>query len=211
MTQNVLLTIKDLKKKAKLLRDIADYGRALVTMQQGIDLLEGAKESSLTSTETEQLHSELADCWGMKGGIHRRAGELEQALAAYLRGCEFEKDDSYNLVNSIVVELLIHPDRLGALLPRIETARTEVERQIRSHRSGQWWAWADLGLLGLLLDDLADAEQAYRQFTRTGARPSDYDSAISVLEQLAEKFAGGSEPARARLDRGIALLRRLKA
>jgi len=44
----------------------------------------------------------------------------------------------------------------------------------------------------------------------TGARASDYDSTIAVLQELADRFAVNDEPMRTSLLRTVDLLKRLR-
>jgi len=210
MPDDVLAEVKRLKKEATLLRTIGDTDGAIAILDEAIALVKAARGGSSSSDESGRLKAQLADCYGMKGGVYRRAGRMTEALDAYKTGLKFETDDSYNLTNSLTVELLIDPTRLKELTPAIEAARDKVETQIRLHRSGQWWAWADLGLLELLTRHEERAFDAYKNFGATGARASDYDSTISVLEELSGKFTGNNEAVRASLDHAVDLLKRLK-
>ena len=197
---DILAEAKRLKADAKRHRDIDDTAGALDAMDRAIEILQKAGEP-------ESVRAELADSWGMKGGILRRAGRLPEALDAYKKGLEYESGDSYNLTNSVVLRLLINPLQFHQSRAQIEDARAEVDRQ-RPVRSSQWWFWADLGLLELLSGQEDRALDAYRHFSGTGARASDYESTISVLEELSDKFAGSNLGAS--LKGAIAFLQRLK-
>jgi hypothetical protein len=210
MIENVLSEVKGLKNDAKLLRDIGDTDGAIGVLSKAIASVEAAGAGPLSSDESDRLKSQLADLWGMKGGVYRRAGELTEALKAYETGLGYESGDSYNLTNSITLQLIIDPTRLKELTPAIEAARDKVEKQIQSHRRGQWWAWADLALLEVLSGREESAFAAYRNFGMTGARPSDYDSTTSVLEELSSKFAGDNDPMRSSLERATGFLKSLK-
>jgi tetratricopeptide (TPR) repeat protein len=210
MIENVLSEVKGLKNDAKLLRDIGDTDGAIGVLQKAITSVAAAAAGPLSSDESDRLKSQRADLWGMKGGVYRRAGNLPKALHAYEEGLKFESGDSYNLTNTLVLQLLIDPTCLNKLKQKIEVARNEVETQVRTHRSGQWWAWADLALLEVLSQREESAFAAYRNFGMTGARPSDYDSTISVLEELSSKFAGKNESMCASLKRAAGFLKGLK-
>ena len=208
MNDQMWAEIKRLKNDAKLLRDIGEADRATAALDKAIATLDVVPSQPQTPIESERIRAELADCWGMKGGIFRRAGRLADALAAYKTGLHFESGNSYNLTNSIVLELLINCSELEELKANIAAARDEVRRQVESYRSSQWWAWADLGLLELLCGREDQALDAYKHFATTGARASDYDSTISVLEELSAKC---NQPLRASLQRAGSLLKRLKS
>jgi tetratricopeptide (TPR) repeat protein len=207
--EDVLAEVKTLKNDAKLLRDIGEVDPAIAVIDKAIAIVQTAGNAATTPPQSDSLKVELADCWGIKGGILRRSGRLPEALDAYKTGLEFEFGDSYNLTNSLVLELLINPARLRELKTEIEEARAEVERQIQ-HRSRQWWAWADLGLLAVLAGQEDRALNAYSQFSATGARASDFDTTISVLEELSAKLSGSNRPMAARLERASTYLKRLK-
>lgn len=209
MIDDLLKEVKGLKNDAKLLRDIGDTGGAIAVMDQAIEKVQAAANESVSAAESDRLKAELADCWGIKGGILRRAGKLPEALAAYKTGLDFESGDSYNLTNSLVLELLINPAQLQELKARIEKARDEVETQ-KEARKGQWWFWADLALLDLLSGEEEGALDAYKQVSDSGARASDYDSILAVLEELSARFAGSNVSLRASLERASAFLKRLK-
>ena len=44
---------------------------------------------------TKDVASELADCWGILGGIYRAAGEMDEAIKVYDNGYDFEKETKY--------------------------------------------------------------------------------------------------------------------
>jgi len=209
MSDDVLVKVKRLKNDAKIFRDIGDTASAIAAVDEAIAIVE--KERKSNPGDADRLKAELADCLGMKGGILRRANQLQEALQAYKAGLTFEVGDSYNLTNTLILELLLKPTRMGELKTQIEEGRAEVEKQIQSHRSRQWWAWADLGLLELLTDREDRALDAYTHFSSTGARASDYDSTVSVLEELAAKFAGVDAVVQARLGRAAVFLKSRKS
>jgi tetratricopeptide (TPR) repeat protein len=212
MMDTLLADAKKMKADAKSLRDIGEVNGALASLEKVTAMLESALKQEGSSTDTAQVNAQLADSLGMKGGILRRAGRLPEALKAYQEGLKYESGDSYNLTNSLVLELLINPSQLPQLKARILDARNEVERQIREERRGrQWWAWADLGLLDLLCGNEVDADAAYSRFADTGARAFDYDSTISVLNELATKFGEShQDDVQGRLTRASDLLKRHK-
>jgi len=147
----------------------------------------------------ETLSRELADCYGMKGGIYRRWAALDtahskamlrKAAEMYNEGLKYEINDSYNLFNSIVIQVLLEPMSIDKHYPRINECVVVIQEQVKGSRIDQWWAWADLGLCNLLLGKEDDARLAYERFTRTGSRAQDYDSILSVLKNLESAFQG---------------------
>jgi hypothetical protein len=199
MNGNISLVAK-LKQEAKAARDFEDFQTAASVLDKAIEILLGEWNHLRSEVGPEMgayrsvVEKELADCYGIKGGLYRRAameasGAEKDALLAdaermYKEGSRFERDDSYNLTNTIVIPLIRNPACLHELQPKAVEARDEVGRQLQGVRATQWWAWADLGLLNLLVGDYDGALQAYAQFGRAGAQSKDFKSTISVLEDL---------------------------
>lgn len=201
---NDLLTqVKLLKDYAKLSRDKAskDPRRLEVArndLSKAIVLLSSAYENTEEGEYKTLLRRELADCYGMMGGIYRRQAtyresraNLERSLEMYEKGMLYETDDSYNLSNSVVISILIDPINLERELPKIQEGIMKIQDQVRGKRRDQWWAWADLGLLNLLMGNKRVALDAYEHFTQLGARTQDYESTISVLRQLRDVLLQG--------------------
>jgi tetratricopeptide (TPR) repeat protein len=159
----------------------------------------------------------LADCHGRKGGIYRRKGELEKALESYRLGWDQEQKyeivDSYNLTNALMLSVLLDPAALTAKQEEIKRAADTVERQVRSTRGDQWWAWADLGLLSLLRRDTASwqkAQAAYEQYALAGARAPDFASTIGVLQQCHDQLAATAPDVAHAMNKAIAFLNQKK-
>jgi tetratricopeptide (TPR) repeat protein len=214
--------VAKLKQEAKAARDFDDFSIALEALDKAIKLLKTALENGLALPENQRpapisdIKRELADCYGMKGGLYRREstghhGAQRDALLAkaeemYESGAALEQNDSYNLTNTIVIPLLRNPDRLPELRPKAIAARDEVQRQVDGPRRSQWWAWADLGLLNLLAGESSRALQAYAQFGRVGAQVQDCQSTINVLHDLKNNWP--SDEMRKRFDDAIAVVER---
>jgi tetratricopeptide (TPR) repeat protein len=149
-----------------------------------------------------KLARELADCYGIKGGIYRRQGKLEDAKAMYEAGFKYEQDynipDTYNRTNVIVLRLLLDPGDHKALGQTIEECRVIIQDQVKGKNKNKWWAWADLGLLNLLSVNLKEtdrrafyrkeAHNAYEQFKNSGAGMQHFESTVEVLKQLKQSF-----------------------
>jgi hypothetical protein len=89
--ENILKQVESLKASAQTNSDFEDYDEALTDLDDAIALLRPTLEEleAMGSEDTEQYEPwrfkfarELADCYGMKGGTHRRKGDLVQAEAA---------------------------------------------------------------------------------------------------------------------------------
>lgn len=198
-----------------------EFDQALAALRQVIEPLEAALASLAAPSapgpddrraKRNEVARQLADGYGRLGGVYRRRGDLDQALDSYRRGRTIEQDprygvlDSYNLTNAILVRLLLEPGSLAGDQDEIREAADTVDRQIRSERRDQWWAWADLGLLSLLCGRRERAAQAYEQFTAAGARAADYESTIAVLRQCRERLAAAAPDVAAAIDQAVASL-----
>lgn len=205
--RKVLDKVRSIKDETKFYRDFEQYDKAINELLRALSILKkeyervsqelGPPNSSDASGEKsaeqieleeyrEELRKELADCYGMAGGLYRRLKDYKNSAAMYKSGREYERDDSYNLVNSIVVPILHHPERLDDQETKkdIHDALQIVWEQVKEKRRRQWWAWADLGLLSVLADDVKGAINAYDKFKETGARAQDYESTKTVLDTL---------------------------
>ena len=77
MSDDVLVKVKRLKNDAKIFRDIGDTASAIAAVDEAIAIVE--KERKSNPGDADRLKAELADCLGMKGGILRRANQLQEA------------------------------------------------------------------------------------------------------------------------------------
>ena len=141
---------------------------------------------------------------------------VKRALDAYQSGLKYEGDsrygidDSYNRVNTIVMRLLDDPGAIKREAKTLDEAITLVTAQTAGPRRNQWWAWADLGLCQLLRGDVPAAKRAYDRL-KAGAKPTDYESTIEVLQQLLERFSGANPQVTRDLEQGIEHLDRSKS
>jgi hypothetical protein len=154
------------------------------------------------------MASELADCWGILGGLERRWAldpasdpgqlleHLQRSIEAYDKGYEYEKESSssgtstYNKLNRLLVRVLRAPELLttgraaeGAMNVRAELE--ELSEQISQHATDNVWTAADMAMLNVLLGR-QDAASAYAAFERM--KPPDFarQSALDGLVPLAE-------------------------
>ncbi len=169
---------------------------AVALVQQQLEGL--TEDSPALGGERKEAAHRLSDYWGRLGGMYRRAERIAEALDAYRRGMEIEReyrlDDSYNLTNWIVLQLLDEPALLPALSGDIEDAIALIQVQVEGPRRDQWWAWADLGLVCHLGRRVREARRAYDHFQQAGARRVDYQSVLEVLRSLQRRLEP-SEPA----------------
>src|SRR5260370_21310590 len=104
-------------------KDNTDFERlrekALPRLKKATKLLEDNDEENEDDKYRDELRQELADCYGMMGGVYRRLSDsgdtnvnLEEAAKMYEKGRVNEVDSSYNLSNSVVIPILLDPENL---------------------------------------------------------------------------------------------------
>lgn len=214
-------SIRNLKTKAKNRRDRDMFDRAAKILLQAAELGESGFDSGSVDSRPSYA-SELADVYGMLGGITRRQGLdamdaeirdslLRESFEYYDRGYSYERSsfgvsDSYNLVNRLVSRILLDPSVLAksttddassdpeaAMLRMLEEAQHDVAQQIAESRNTDPWAHADQALLDLLVSESANATSAYGQLHRMSPPGYVYESALATLRPLADT-AGAYRP-----------------
>lgn len=212
--EDLLKNIRELKTKAKNRRDLERYESAASFLEKAIQLMEKALTTSTEANWKAMLFSELADCYGLLGGIKRRWGlsmadpiersrRLRESFFAYNRGYheyeaheELKISNSYNLLNRLVSFLLFNPSSLndapvklpdGQILSiknELESAEKNISYHLALERRGDIWALADLALVNLLLDRESPSV-AYASFIAASPPDYAYESSLSVLRPLA--------------------------
>jgi tetratricopeptide (TPR) repeat protein len=181
--------------------DAPDYSEPVEILGEAIDLLHAelkkseARGADEAGDSSGALAGALADCYGMLGGVYRRAGDFDRSIEAYGQGETYELNpaydvqNSYNITNAIAVRILKEPQSLRTQGEQIAEAIEFIEKQVKGPRREQWWAWADLGELRLLAGRIEEAREAYREFKDRGPRARDFESTTSVLNELAKSVA----------------------
>lgn len=132
----VIDQIRELKTRARNRRDLGRWDTAAKFLDNAISLAKPELKDLEASeggdaTFRRQLASELADCYGLLGGVERRWSldlkdkgdkghdqeHLRKSIAAYDKSWDFEKGDygllnSYGRVNRLVSRLLFSPSSL---------------------------------------------------------------------------------------------------
>lgn len=222
-----------LKGSAHTNREFADYEGAISDLDKAIYQLDLA-ESLLTASSPEDqdwyeetklnIATEHADVYGMKGGIYRRLERLRDALKMYEKGSEYERNfniqATYNRTNVIVLTLLESPNEYDKLREDLEKTRAILEEQVSLENNNNWWAWADFGLVNLLLVHFQDpdksmyyeekANDAYEQFKANGAGVQHVESTIKVLKELEKKIGEFDERTGALIGKTISALKKPK-
>jgi hypothetical protein len=164
-----------------------------------------ASEGEITVAE------QLADFWGIRGGLYRSRGsalpdgsgggaDLETAIQAYDRGARYESSErfgllnSYNTVNRLVLRIIRQPDILNAeeavpgdrkrMADLLEDAAKLIEAQLDKERKDLAWALADLAMIELLCDgiDLEPILEQLDEATVTDKYP--LESMLNVIRDL---------------------------
>jgi tetratricopeptide (TPR) repeat protein len=195
MTSARLDDLLAMKRTAIVLRNSGRHKDALQMLEKVAKELQ-LMAASMAAGENAgvEIRAELADTYGMEGGVLRRLGDLKGALHAYEAGkAEEEKDNSstYNLGNVIVLKIQLgEASRRDDDMQRdIKTTIDRLKRQITGARSDEWWAWADLGQFYLLQGNFGEADQAYEQGRRTGPTVAEYRRHLDVLRELCRDLA----------------------
>jgi hypothetical protein len=211
---DILQRVRELKTQAKNRRDLTRYDRAAALLKQAIGLASNEFETTTNLPDRRAtLASELADCWGILGGVERRwaldpssdpaqrTAHLQQSIAAYDKGYRYESDPllssapkTYNRLNRLIVRLLLNPARLTANgnaadqeLSGTLNVRSELEAiaaQIMEQGIDSVWTAADWALLYVLLGR-QDAASAYANFEKKDPPDFACQSALDVITPLA--------------------------
>jgi len=152
---------------------------------------------------TKDQASELADCWGIRGGIYREEGQIDQAIAAYDRGYAFEREpkyeiqSTYNTINRLVLRLLTNPGLLkegGSKITdqRLDRPLVELLAEAAQAIDAKWrfmtdpvWALADMVLVTTILQT-PDAPEWEERFKTKAQNRFPFDSLRAVLERLSQ-------------------------
>lgn len=209
----LLEDIRALKTKAKNRRDDGRYVPALRFLADAVDQATRGLDQATSPAQRSTFAAELADIYGMMGGVERRlaleaedgearAEHLAESVRWYDEGYTYESEEygvvsSYNLVNRLVGRVLADPELLAdddpgvddgdhdVLQDQISDARRTVAGQLEESRSGDPWALADIALLDLL-GNTANATTAYSALHRVSPPEYVYRSALDTVQPLAE-------------------------
>jgi hypothetical protein len=208
---NVSDRILDLKTQAKNRRDDKRYDLAVPILENAISV---AKAHLDNPGMQNSMAEQLADCYGLLGGVERRWAlstnsaadrdtHLRKSIKAYDEAWnKFESGDyglktSYGMMNRLVSRLLLKPASLdeqaesefgeGVTPLAVRQALGDARGLIESQLKlrDDWWAAADLALAKLLLRE-GDPARAYAGFLEKS--PPDYalKSVLDILQPLAD-------------------------
>ena len=218
--------VRALKASAKSARDDRDWDSAIADLNDAIDLLQDRLEES-SSAAPGWLKAELADAFGMIGGIEKRWGlelegeqrrrHLKASVDAYDMGFNYEQGldssdaNTYNRINRLVGRVLLDKNVLrggGDAAPEfaegLRQAEEIVTKEIETARQRDPWAYCDLGTVRLLRGK-PDALSVFHDLERLRPDAFVYESVLSSLQPLSEE----ASDLRPDLARAVAQLRRL--
>lgn len=186
--------IRELKQQVIAARNAQDYEWALELADEAVDELDGLRErQDLDEAEYRAVQAELADTFGLKGGIFRRMTDdpehLGRALAEYRKGRDIERDDNQSTYNaSNAITLAITHERKSPRDISIDRDLNRVidhlEEETARSRSDEWWAWSDLAQFHLLRNEPEKAREAYRRALRTGPTSQEFRRHLDILKEL---------------------------
>jgi tetratricopeptide (TPR) repeat protein len=184
--------VRGAKVWAIAMRNLGDFESAMKLLDDASAALERMRsDQGLGPGAAVEVRVELADTYGMKGGVYRRQQKLHEAYGEYKRGRQVEKIDeqsTYNLSN--VIALGVAEERISPLEPGmkadIEEAIEKLKQKAGGTRTDEWWAWSDLGQLYLLLANDVQALEAYERARKTGPATDEYQRHLAGLRQLLE-------------------------
>lgn len=200
-----------LKTQAKNRRDLRRYGKAVEILERAIEL---AKNNINNEELRSQMAQELADSYGLLGGVERRwalesdgeerKGHLEKSIRAYDTAYKYESGDygvvnSYGMLNRLVSRLLLKPESLFmegmsefgkdveplSMREKLEEARRNIEAQLSRPRRDDYWAAADLALVNVLLEE-QDPISAYAAFIQKSPPNYAFKSVLDVVRPFAQ-------------------------
>ncbi len=172
---------------------------AFEEIQSGGELSAGI--SGLVDQAAKDQAFELADCWGIRGGIYRAQGDIEKAIASYESGYAFERNpvfaiySTYNTVNRLVLRLLNDSTLLGPGAPAVSDGKplAALLQEAAAAIEQKWqqmtdpvWALADMVMIEALLEN-PDLPEWEKRFQNHAQDRFPFDSLGSVLKALVEK------------------------
>lgn len=204
---------QEAEREVQLLRCRGDAlvrsGRVDEAMMAYRDALAVVEDWLAAPFAEEHIPAEMANLLGIKGGLHRRLGEVDQALGSYRRGAEIETTQdllgTYNRANVIKLALIADEHTLADLRDELLDLRRALERRFATDEraTDDAWLWADLGDVRLLLGDDAQATAAYRTFADK-ARSTSPVSTLSVIKECAAAMLAHDDPAGERVASSVA-------
>lgn len=224
--------MKDQLKAAAALRAEASRDRkdgelmyALESILASVDILNRMWErrcsaideaGGAASPDDKELVKELAETYGVMGGIHRSRGEYTQAIDAYDQGAFFERhpaskrDNSYSLMQRLLNRALLEPQgadspgwcvRNVLMAAELRDVVAILALQRSTTRLGDAWAVADQAMANALLVPLdpdslgrrAEVDMALDALDEKGTPPFVFDSTLHAMRDAHREFSKAGE------------------
>jgi hypothetical protein len=197
-----------IKAIAKSARIDEDWNDAVFDLEEAVELIVDTLGTDAARGAEGRLHAELADVYGVLGGVERRWAlasngadrddHLARSVAAYDSGFEYElrleaRDaTTYNRINRLVGRVLREPRVLEEpgedgvdVRAGLRDAEREVQESISSSRRRDPWAYCDLGTIQLLLGTAgADGASVVHKLERLRPQRFVYESWMATLALL---------------------------
>jgi tetratricopeptide (TPR) repeat protein len=137
-----------------------------------------------------QLNDYDSELHGMLGGLYRRRGEYERALAQYRRAHELQPEDLYPLVTIGAMCGVL--GRVGEAKEWYQKLQVTCEKYL-SHQRADHWTYLCLGEANVALGDQGAASVAYQKAVDANPPVEHVRSEAEQLEFLIERnFAAES-------------------
>jgi len=153
--------------------------------------------------------ADYADLLGMRGGVLRRLGRLDEALNSYRQGAAIEVQlnltTTYNRSNAVKLALISGDSTVADAQDELLSLRNSIEATLNNDElaAQSAWMWADLGDTYLLIGDHHAAIKAYHEFTAK-ARTDSPVTTLSVLREIVAGLHKSGDPAAGRVARDLA-------
>jgi tetratricopeptide (TPR) repeat protein len=188
------------KERSLKLRDEGRFAEAVDLLKGMIALIEqtlaefkGASPRAPAPSEIEVADQAL-HLNGTLGGIFRRWEKLDDALKAYAKGAEIERDPRYSLPQSYtstqhaVLRCLVEPGLIvraaqesdSGIHQDLTELYRRIVRQMRGPRRGDVYAAADRAIVSLLLGQQEWEEDLISFLTLAKQREEDYAERVTV-------------------------------
>jgi tetratricopeptide (TPR) repeat protein len=198
--QESIARIKQLKSESLDLRSKGDLAAAMDRLRSGVETGReaiAAKTCSPSSDPAGRLEWELADCLGILGSMLLKERRVAEAAEAFRQGRNLEMKDGYRLgltYNSVNYLVALVMGSGWGKLAEFRSSLSEITGKLKERTAGaaanDLWAWADLGMCGLLKGDLEAAKSAY---TTAAALASSGERRSMLNRLLLVKAKAGSD------------------
>jgi|HubBroStandDraft_6_1064221.scaffolds.fasta_scaffold137401_2 hypothetical protein len=200
-------------RTAKFTQAADEFRKASVMLQRGLRSLR--REQTGHTAEVCRVLEALSQTLGSLGGTYRDAGKHAEAKDYYDMGNQYEDErrkncaaeDTYNMLQRLVVRLLIDPSQLADsdFAREMAAAAQEIELQVKRGRNDSW-ALADLALVKLLTG--VNAEKVIADLEGGRAESTFYESTYNAVAALLAEGLGKGDALGDRLEGFKRLLQR---